>query len=311
MLTQLFVFVTALFFVVRGATLATTYAARLAHGLRMSRYVVSFIVIAIISILPETFISISSSFQGVPAFGLGVLFASNIADLTLIFALIIAYVGRGLRVEKMILKNMAPYPFMLMLPIALGVDGYYSRLDGIVLLLVGCVFYVMEAKKEKQEGNASDLGQKVSARDIVFLGVSMVMLLAGAHFAVESAQAIAQALGVSPVLIGMLIVSLGTTMPELFFSARAVKNKQDAMAIGDILGTVLADATVVVGVLALVQPFAFPVRIVLVTGVLMVIASFVLFYFMRTGRVVARREAGFLFALWVVFVCIEVIIQAW
>jgi cation:H+ antiporter len=135
--------------------------------------------------------------------------------------------------------------------------------------------------------------------------VSMAVLLVGAHFTVTSATSVANSLGVSPILVGMLIVGLGTTMPELFFSLRSIKKRDDSLAIGDLLGTVLADATIVVGILALVNPFAFPQKIVYITGVFMVLASFMLFRFMRSGRALTRREATMLFAFWVVFVVVE------
>src|SRR5574343_589367 len=120
MLSNLTIFAVALFFLVKGATLSTKYAERLAKSFRLSEYTVGFIVVAIISILPETFISINAAFQGIPAFGLGTLLGSNVADLTLIFALIVFFAGRNIKVEGKILKNDAIYPFLLLMPLALG-----------------------------------------------------------------------------------------------------------------------------------------------------------------------------------------------
>src|SRR3989338_4021406 len=100
MFNNLFIFIVSLVVVIKGATLATKYAARLAESFRLSRYTVGFIVVAIISILPETFIAIDSALAGTPSFGLGVLFGSNIADLTLVFTVIIFFAGRGVKVES-------------------------------------------------------------------------------------------------------------------------------------------------------------------------------------------------------------------
>ena len=134
-------------------------------------------------------------------------------------------------------------------------------------------------------------------------------MLAGSHFTVTSAAALASYFGVSPVLIGMLIVGLGTTMPELFFSLKSVKKQNDSLAVGDILGTVLADATILVGVLALIHPFSFPQKIIYVTGVFMVVASFLLFNFMRSGRTLTKKEAYLLFLFWLVFVLAEFLVN--
>lgn len=91
----------------------------------------------------------------------------------------------------------------------------------------------------------------------------MGLLFVGSHFVVSSATSLAEMIGISSVLIGMLVVGLGTTMPELFFSLNAVKRNDDSLAVGDLLGTVLADATIVIGLIALIAPFSFPKRLYL------------------------------------------------
>lgn len=79
------------------------------------------------------------------------------------------------------------------------------------------------------------------------------------------------------------------------------------MAVGDILGTVLADATIVVGLLALVRPFVFPQRIIYLTGFFMVLASIILFACMKSKRRISRKEGLALFLIWVLFVVAELI----
>lgn len=304
MLPNLFIFLASLFLIVKGATLATAYAGKLAQSFRLSKYIVGFIVVAVISILPETFISVSAAFQGMSAFGLGTLFGSNIADLTLVFALIVFFSGRGIRVESKILKNRIIYPFLLLLPLILGLDGYFSRLEGMALLIAGGAFYYL-ALKETSGASKTIVDPKSRLKSVLWLFFSMALLLIGSHFIVVSASQIAGGLGVNPVIIGMLIVGLGTTIPELVFSLNAVKKKDDSLAVGDILGTVLADATIVVGILALIQPFAFPQKIVYITGVFMVLASIILFAFMHSKRTLSRKEGFALFLFWLTFVAVE------
>ncbi len=308
MITQLTILAIALYLVIHGATLATKYAAKMAGNFKLSQYTVGFIIVAIISILPETFIAITSSLEGVPSFGFGVLIGSNVADLTLVVAIITLMARRPLKVESKILKNHTLYPFLLLLPIILGLDGYLSRSEGAALIVAGVIFYYLTLRHTDAE-----VSEKVVAADrlknILFLVCSVVILLLGAHFTVGSASAIALHLGINPILIGMLIVGLGTTMPELFFSLKAVKNHHDSLAVGDILGTVLADATIVVGILAIMKPFAFPTTIIYVAGVFMVAAAFILFSFMRSGKSITGKEAFVLIILWITFILIESIIN--
>lgn len=306
MLTSIFVFVVALFLVVKGATMATKYAVQIANGFKLSKYTVGFIIVSFISILPETFIAVSSAMSGVPSFALGMLFGSNIADLTLIFALIILITGRGLKVEGKILKNHVIYPFILFLPLLLGLDGYYSRLEGLLLILVGGVFYYISLK-HSIDNTVPSVHETRKHKHIFMLLFSMCLLLVGAHFTVSSATTIAEFFEVSPVIIGMLIVGLGTTMPEFFFALKSVTKRDDSLAIGDILGTVLADATIVVGILALVNPFSFPEKIIYISGVFMVATSLILFAFMRSGQTLTKREAYILFIIWLMFICVEFI----
>ena len=303
MINNVLIFVAAFLLVIKGALLATKYAERLAENFHLSKYTVGFIIVAIISILPETFISINAAIEGIPAFGLGMLFGSNIADLTLVFAVIILTAGRSLKVESNVLKNRA-YSFLLLLPLVLGLDGHFSRPEGMVLIIAGAIFYYITLK-DGTDGSPYLHNGEGRIKNFLMLLLSMAILLVGAHFTVTSATAIAGYLGISPILIGMLVVGLGTTMPELFFSLRSVKKDDDSLAIGDILGTVLADATVVVGVLALISPFAFPQKIIYITGAFMVAASFILFHVMRSGRTISKKEAYFLFFFWLMFVLAE------
>ncbi len=310
MLIQGFIFITALYMVVRGALLATKYAARLAESFKLSAYTVGFIVIAIISILPETFIAVNAALTGNPAFGFGMLLGSNVIDLTLVFALIVLLSRRPLRVESRILQSHAFYPFILVLPIILGLDGHLSRAEGIVLIIGGIIFYYLALK----HGDKADTTPHTSSNHLkpfLFLLLSMGLLLIGSHFTVASATELAHIIGISPVLIGMLIVSLGTTLPEFVFSLNAVKAHEDSLAIGDILGTVLADATIVVGLIALIHPFFFPPTIIYIAGIFMVAASFILFSFMRSGHSITSKEAFVLCVFWLTFVLIETVVTVY
>lgn len=304
MLNNLFIFSVALFMVIKGATLATKYATRLAENYRLSKYTIGFIIVAVISILPETFIAINSALKGTPSFGLATLFGTSIADMTLIFGIIIFSSRRNLKIESKILKNQKVYPFMLLLPLILGLNGHFSRPEGLALVVAGGIFYYFALRNGIDE-KTSLINRNGKYKNFLMLIFSMVVLLAGSHFIVTSATDLAVNFMINPILIGMLVIGVGTTMPELFFSLRSVKKRDDSMAVGDILGTVLADVTIVVGILATIKPFSFPSRIIYISGMFMVASSFILFRFMKSGKSVTRKEALLLFSFWLVFVLVE------
>ncbi len=304
MVESIFIFICALALVIKGATFSTKYAGNLASSFGLSKYTIGFIVVAVISILPETFVAINSALAGMSSFGLGTLFGSNVADMTLIFTIIILFAKRGIKIESKILKKNIAYPFLLLLPLILGLDGYFSRVEGAALIIFGAVFYYM-AFKSGSDFSKVQKSKESPYKNFFMLLLGMVILIIGSHFTVSSAVNFANLLHINPVLIGMLLVGLGTTMPELFFAIQAVKKQDDDLAVGDILGTVLADATVVVGILALINPFSVPQKIIYITGIFMVAASVILFLFMRSGKSLSRRESYLLFLFWLAFVLVE------
>jgi len=309
MILDLLILFFSLYLIIKGATLATKHSAKLAENFNVSKYVVSFIVVAFISILPETLISINAAIKGIPEFGLGTLFGANIADLTIVFTAIIFAAGRGIKIESRVLHNVHLYPLYLLLPIIFGLNGHYSRIEGVALILCGGIFYYFVFKNGKNDA-VTFRNSEGKFKHFSLLIFSMAILLLGSHFVVLSATGLAEAMNITPILIGLLVVGLGTTMPELFYSLKAVRQNDDSMAVGDVLGTVLADATIVVGILAFLNPFFFPVKIIYVTGIFMVIASLILLRFMRSGRVVSRTEAFLLFLFWILYVIIELLINS-
>lgn len=293
--------------VIQSANVAVRYATKLAESFRLSKYVTGFLVVAVISILPETFISITAAAAGVPSFGLGTLFGGNVADLTLIFAVVVLAAGRSLQVESKVIKNRYLYIGAIAVPIVLGLNGHYARWEGWCLLAAGLAFYFYVLRKNF--GGVKKARAKFKLTDALWLLLSMGLLLLGAHWTVKLGVGTANDLGINHVLVGMFIVALGTTLPELLFAIKAARRRQDGLALGDILGTVIADATILVGLIALIQPFAFNPRIIYVSGLFMLSAIIVLFYLMKTGRALSRQEAMLLLVFYGLFVAAEWLIN--
>lgn len=298
----------SLYVVAQAAGFATKYSERVAEGFRIPRYMVGFFIVSFISILPETFIVISSSLQGNPSFGVGTLLGSNVADLTIIFVILALVAGtRGLRIEKGLMRKIMIYPLFLTIPMLLGLDGAFSREEGAVLVVVGLIFSVFVFKRSIDVSRSRAGVRHIVLNSLLLLG-SMVMLLAGAHFTVQSSIELAGEMGVAPILIGVLVVSIGTTIPELFFGIKAIRAHNHGLAIGDVLGSVLADATTVIGIVALISPFDFPQRIAYVAGGFMVAASIVLVILVRTDYHLYRRESLLLFGLWAIYIVTEILV---
>lgn len=307
MLISFVLLIISILLVIKSADSAIHFSKRLSKSFGLSDYLVGFIIVAVISILPETFIAITSAIEGEPSFGLGTLFGSNVADLSLVMALVVLLSGRNLKIESKVIKNRFLHIGILFIPIIFGLNGYYSRWEGILLIILGLGFYYLMMRKNQYD--VEKVKEKFSFVNIVFLLLSMGALLLGADLTVQHGIKLANFLKINPLFIGMFVVGLGTTLPELFFSIRAAKKKDEGLALGDILGTVIADATIVVGIMATISPFAFSQRIVYITGVFMIIAMITLFYFMKTGKVLTKKEAILLLLFYIFFIFIETTIS--
>ena len=305
---QLLLLLLSLFVVTQAAGIATRFSEKLAEGMHFSRYLVGFVVVSFISILPETFIAVDAALRGNPSFGIGTLLGSNVADLTLIFAILIFVAGKhGFHIEKHILRKLAIYPLFLAVPLLLGLDGQFSREEGVTLLIVGIIFYFLVFNRSVGiSSRAADI--RNHWRNFMMLLFGMALLLVGAHFTVSSALDLAHQFKVPAIVVGVLLVSLGTTIPELFFSAKAVKNKRIDLAVGDILGSVLADATIVIGIVTLITPVEFPRTIAYVAGGFMVAASIVLLILMKTRYRLQRSEAVLLVGVWLLYAVTEILL---
>lgn len=295
----------SLLVVIKSADYAIEYASRLASAWHLPKYVIGCVMVTLISTLPETLISLNAALSGIPAFGLGMLFGSNVADLTLVLAIAAFATKKGIKVEQNVLRHNRLYPVFVAFPIVFGLDGFYSRLDGVLLILAGAFFHYRTFRRnykgaEVEKRRGSDYG-----RNVLGLSLGMLLLLIGAHYTVQYGWALAAAAGISPVLVGMVLVGLGTTLPELCFSVKAMHCGSEGLALGNVLGTVISDATIVVGLVALIDPFAFPQQIVYITAVFMVLASIVLLCFLRTGKILTKRESVLLIIFYLVFVATE------
>lgn len=304
-------FLVSLFVVVRGADFAVRYALALARKSRLPEHVVGFLMVAVISVFPETFISIISVLEDIPSFGLGTLFGSNVADLTVVFGLAVILSPRGLVVSSKVIKESSLYIATLFIPLLLGFDGLYSRIEGFILVLVGVLFFILilgrkhHALVKPDSVSGVPKSEKPHPKNFFYLILSLGLLLVASYFTVRFGILSAESLGVSPAFVGILVVALGTTMPELFFSIKALQKNHHNLALGDVLGTVITDATIVVGVMAMIRPFAFNSRLIHITGIFMLLAAIILFFFMKTGRLLTKRESLALFIFYLIFVWAE------
>ena len=297
----------------RSAVWAIRASAGLARIAGITEFVISLVLITLISVLPETVISLFSALGGDPALGLGALIGSNVADLTLVFGAVAIVAPHAVVAQARFVTKDYLFLSFLLLPLALGFTGSYSRLDGIILIAAGILFFWIMITSKRREGNGTHraINHHSLDRELLILLVSLVLMGSASYYAVYYAREIATIAGVAPALIGILIIAPGTCLPELIFSVRAIRKGHATLALVDVLGTVIADATLILGILALISPFTFNPRIIIVTGIFMLLAGFLFFSFLRSGRKLTRVEGAYLLAFYALFIIVEFSLRNW
>ena len=230
----------------------------------ISQLIIGMVIVGFGTSAPELCVSAISSFQGSSGIALGNAFGSNIANIGLIlgFSAIIS----PIIFKSSILKK--ELPFLLgvsVLSIFLLRDLNLSRIDAFVLLAVfafflGWSFY--QAKKNKKDILAKQVKNDFAVqkkqihlkKEIFFLVLGLVLLIVSSRFLVWGAVTIAELFGVSDLVIGLTIVAVGTSLPELASSIMAIRKKQDDLAVGNILGSNVFNTLAVVGLAGMIYP---------------------------------------------------------
>jgi cation:H+ antiporter len=307
---NLILFLVFLLILIKCARYAIRYSSRLAKIFHFPEFIVSFFIIALISVLPEATISIISAFNGAPELGLGTLLGSNVVDLTLVFGIVTLFSSKGIKIKSKILSNNFYYLILLLFPLILGFDGTFSRIDGLILILLGLLFFgkiYVDSHRFRKKFNHTK--KEPFLKSLIFLILSLGILLLSAYFTVEFAVNFANDIKIPAILIGITILAFGTCLPELIFSIKAVRINHDSLALGDILGTVVTDATIVLGIVALISPFKYNPYNIYTLGTAMFLAGLLVTIFMKSGKSIDKKEGVLLILFYILFVFAEFFIN--
>lgn len=308
LLINLLLFIISLFALVKSADYSVRYSSRIAKIFHLSEFIISFFIVSVISTFPEGTISIISAINKVPEFGIGTLLGSNVADLSLVFGIIALFSPRGIKVKSVILKNNFFYLILLLVPIFLGFDGYFSRIDGLILVFSGISFFItLSINGRISKIKIKDKEKSNWKVNLFFLIFSLILLILSAYYTIKFGVNFANDVNIPPFLIALTIVAIGTCLPELIFSLKAVKSDHDSLALGDILGTVITDATTLVGIVALINPFSFNLNIIYITGFMMFIAGVLAISFIKSEKILSKREGLYLILFYIASLIIEFI----
>lgn len=277
-------------------------SSNLAIKIGITPLVVGLTVVAFGTSTPELVVSLKAALLGNSTISLGNIIGSNIANIALILG--VASIIRPLDVHaKVIMREIPIMIGISVLLLLLLTDGEIGFLDGLIFvlgLIVYLVVNVLIARKEKNpeidsefsEGLKSKLGIPVS---IVLMIAGLGLLILGANLFVQSAVAIAKMFNVSDAIIGLTIVAIGTSLPELITSIVASYKKEADIAIGNVVGSNVFNILGILGITALIIPIS-SVGISYIDLGVMLVTAIILFPLSRTGFSISRMEGALLLA---------------
>lgn len=310
MLLSIICFVVGIALVIFGADWLTKGASDLARHLKMSELMIGLTIVAIGTSLPELVISVSSALSGNSGISLGNILGSNIFNGMLILgttALITPIVFSGKMLSRELPFNLLASVVVLLVSGSMLVGGapgeYITRYNGLILLCFCAVFvrYTFSLKGNEEDSAAQ---QPMSmGKILLFIAGGLAALIVGGKMFVSGASDIARGFGLSEALIGITIVSAGSSLPELAVSVNAARKGNVGIALGNVLGSNILNVFFILGCSATISPISLDGFTPVDYYVLLASSLFIYLFCAFFGKnKITRWEGGLLVAGYVAYV---------
>lgn len=297
---------------------------QLSQGTAFEAYGLTTFLVALATSLPELFVGVASALEGESTLPLGVVVGSNIANVSLVIGGA-ALVSGLVRAENRVFKKDILYAFLVgCLPLLMLLDKELSRLDGAVLLLVYIFFVVVTMTRRKrrrlkqveeeyyEDADLSHkvlrvLGKKDVEQGMLRLVLGSAALIVCADLIVRLSSLIADLIHIPIIIVGLFMVSVGATLPEFTFELKTIGRKEYLMTFGNIVGSVVANSSLILGTVAVLAP----VRLgqgstAYFASVIAFVVVFSMFWwFTYSKKMLERWEGAALVAAYFVFILVQ------
>jgi cation:H+ antiporter len=309
----LFLLATAVIWMLSGMLVNATD--RVAKRYERPGFAVAFFVLGFLTSIGEMSVAFNSTIQGVPQVSAGNLAGASLVIFFLIIPLL-AIVGNGVETTTALRpRSLAILLCVVLVPCFLCIDGSLRPSEGIVMLLLYAALIFFIKKKRSSEAVAKDAIRRVgteltthrraTALDVTKIAFGAIVIFIAGKILVDEAVFFSRLLGVPPSFVGLMLLAIGTNIPELVIAVRGVLSKHKDIAFGDYLGSAAAN-TPLMGMLAITNGrFELESSEFIPTFLLMGIGLTLFFLFARTKASLSRKEGLVLFALYVVFVTVQ------
>jgi len=298
---------------IKGADYFVDGASGIAKLMRIPPILIGLTIVAFGTSAPEAAVSIRAAVNGNNGITLGNVVGSNMFNIAFIIG--ITSLISPLRVERTTVRKEIPFTLLssillliLMFDVALQAfnRNFISRADGLVLLSFFAIFmyYLFEVARnnwEEIDPEEMPVSPKVMGKNILFTLAGLAAIIFGGDLVVKSSTQIAYAFGMSETLVGLTIVAVGTSLPELITSVTAAIKKQSEIAVGNIIGSNIFNILFVLGISSVISPVAV-IGAIFTDVKIMIFYTFILLIFSRTYHRISRAEGAVLLLSYISYV---------
>ena len=274
-LVQILLLAVGFFMLMKGADWFVEGSAGIAKKMGIPQLVIGLTIVAMGTSAPEAAVSINASIKGNAGIAIGNVLGSNILNILIILG--ISAILATMAIQKSTFRYEIPFMiFVTVVLIALGMTGeYVTRVEGIILWVLFIVYLLYLFRLAKQGTEEENTEDRPIWRLLIYMIIGGVLVVWGSDVTVDSATEIAKMIGLSERFIGLTIVALGTSLPELVTSVIAARKGNADIAIGNIVGSNIFNILFVIGTASIIAPVMYQ-PVFLVDGIIAVLAGVLL-----------------------------------
>lgn len=298
-----------------GGELLLRGAVAVALRFGLSPMLIGLTIVAFATSMPELLVTITAGLEGVTDVGIGNVVGSNVANILLILG--VAAILKPIKTKpRLILRDTIAMVLASAVFIVYALLGKVGLLQGVAMLTILTIYLVLSYRLERQRGASSDEGdllEDVGKRpcSLTMAGVLMAIGLAGlclgSQFLIEGAVDLAKAAGLSDTVIGLTLVAVGTSLPELATAIVAGMRGHSDVALGNVLGSNIMNILLIVGILAIITPFHVATEVLHVDMWIMGAVSLLLLPVLIIGKGINRMGGGFFLMLYAGFIAYQLL----
>jgi len=297
-------FTVGLVILVKGCDIFIDGASGIATKMGISEHMIGLTIVALATSLPELAVSSIASYNQEAGIAIGNIIGSNISNICLVLG--IAAIIMILKTDKQTIEDTF---FMLAVTILfiglILLDHTLNRYDALLFLLLYSYFIYRLYKSHKKKANPLTIKKEGVLKESLCIILGASGLILGAHFLVESGVGIAQLLGVPSAIIGLTMIALGTSLPELSSTITAALKKRYGIAVGNVIGSNIINILLVLGISGLINPLSIGKKIFISAPFLIGVSVLTLFFIRKK---IGRKQGYILIFLYVIFIALTIAI---